>query len=40
MQELIAKYGHIIQYAIDDYPDDGIEVLLKGIYIYGKNRMV
>jgi hypothetical protein len=40
MQKLIAKYGHIIQYAVDDYPNDGIEVLLKGVHVFGKNRKV
>lgn len=40
MQDLIAKYGHIIHYAVDDYPDDGIEVLLKGVHMIGKNRKV
>jgi len=40
MQAMIAKYGHMSHYALDDYPNDGIEVMLKGLYTYGKNRII
>lgn len=41
MQSIIGFYGHTLQYAIDDYPNDAIETMLKGsgynqiiLYIY------
>ena len=38
MQYTISRYGHRLQYAIDDYPNDAFEIMLKGIYRYGMIR--
>ena len=38
MQHTISKYGHRIQYALDDYRNDAFEIMLKGIYRYGMMR--
>jgi len=38
MQRVISKYGHSLHYALDDYENDAVEIMLKGVYRYGRYR--
>lgn len=38
MQRTISELGHALQYSLDDYPNDAVEIILKGVHRYGKMR--
>ena len=38
MQRVISKHGHSLHYALDDYENDAVEIMLKGVYRYGRER--
>jgi hypothetical protein len=35
---VISKHGHSLHYALDDYENDAVEIMLKGVYRYGRER--